>query len=162
MRGKSAAPFLVLFKGFSIMFGLFLSQFFVFLHGSLRCTHLNLEENTAKLTPRGSEVCAPRQKCATHRSWLVSAATICPYLFLLFTRLSSLYPLYTSPIPTLCPGNSPAFMLVPWYPAINPLSAISHLISSSIHQCYHSPDLHFPGATAYCIIPSQLGNPGPG
>ena len=99
MREKSAAPFLVLFKGFSIMFGLFLSQFFVFLHGSLCCTHLNFKENTAILTPSGSEVCAPRQKCATHRLLLVSAATTCSSLFLVLIENSILYPLYTPHTP---------------------------------------------------------------
>ena len=135
MRGKSAAPFLVLFKGFSIMFSLFLSQFFVFLHGSLCCTDLNFMENAAILTPKGSEVCVPRQKCATHRLLLVSAATTCPCLFLLLLRLYTLYSLYTPHISILYPSNSPAFMLDPQlYPAINPPLGIPHPLSHQSHQ----------------------------
>ena len=142
MWGQSAAPFLVLFEAFSIMFGLFLSQFFVFLADCLLCTHLNFKENTAIATPRGSEVCAPRQKCATHRLLLVSAATTCTSLFLLFICHSILYHLYTPYISNLHPGNTPAFMLVPQlYPTIDPPLGIPHppLSAPSIPPLFPNP-----------------------
>ena len=88
---------------------------------------------------------------------LLSVAATPPFMFLIVREDSIFQPIITLPIPSLYPGNSPAFNLVPQlYPAINPPSPIPHPICPSIHQSHQSLGPDFPGATFPHPLPSPL------